>query len=53
MNNALVQMDALIRDEIYNKFYINGLIENIKGFINFCVMVDEKEKEAIIKIPED
>ncbi|MFM7985739.1 MAG: hypothetical protein ACKPKO_41140, partial [Candidatus Fonsibacter sp.] len=28
LNNALMQMDALIRDEFYDKIYINGLITN-------------------------
>ncbi|MFM7981769.1 MAG: hypothetical protein ACKPKO_20865, partial [Candidatus Fonsibacter sp.] len=28
LNNALIQMDALIRDEFYDKIYINGLITN-------------------------
>ncbi|MFM7988442.1 MAG: hypothetical protein ACKPKO_54930, partial [Candidatus Fonsibacter sp.] len=28
LNNALIQNDALIRDDFYDKFYIHGLIAN-------------------------
>ncbi|MFM7988717.1 MAG: hypothetical protein ACKPKO_56330, partial [Candidatus Fonsibacter sp.] len=28
LNNALIQNDALIRDDLYDKFYINGLLAN-------------------------